>query len=185
MKRGALVKALNAFLAAALLVLFGFHGVGNAFQLFGVGSVVPGFLAWMLLIIACLHAVVGVCLTVATFREQRRANVAYWRLNRRFWAVRASGLAIAVLVICHVVVFGQFGGGPFRLSYFGPVQLALNLLFVLSLAVHALANAHPLMISLGVSQPRARAADLGVVVSLLCLFMACAFAVYLIRWSVI
>lgn len=185
MMGNARLKVFNAVVAAAMLVLLALHGLGNAFQLFDVGSVVPAVLGWALLTLAVIHGVFGVLLTVFTFSEQRQAGVAYWGLNRRFWAVRFSGLAIAVFVVCHVLIFGQFGDGPLRLAYFGPVQLAVSLLLVASLAVHVLANLQPLMIALGVPQPRGRAADLAVVVSLVLLVAGVAFIVYFLRWSVV
>ena len=185
MKGSALMKAVNAVIAAVLLVLLAVHGLGNSLQLFGVGSVVPAAIGWALAVLAAAHLVIGVALTVSTLREQRRAGTAYWRLNRRFWAVRFSGLAIAVFVVCHILIFARLDpSAPVRLSFFGPLQLAVSLLLAVSLAVHVLDNLQPLLISLGVPSPRGRAADLGVVFALILLVAAIAFVVYFIRWSV-
>ena len=180
------MKALNAVIAVALLVLFALHGLGNALQLFGVGSVVPSVIAWAMVALAALHFAMGVALTVSTFAEQRRAGTAYWRLNKRFWAVRASGMAIAAFAVCHILTFGRFDpDAPVRLSYFGPVQLVASVLFVVSIAVHVFANLQPLMISLGIPSPRGRAADVAVAFAVLLLATAVAFVVYFLRWSVV
>ena len=185
MKGDARVKAINAVVSALMLVLLAVHGLGNSLQLFGVGSVLPAAIGWALAVLAVAHMAIGCALTVSTLREQARAGTAYWRLNRRFWAVRLSGLAIAVFVVCHVLIFAQLDPtAPVRLSYFGPLQLAVSLLLAISLAVHVLANLQPLMISLGIPSPRGRAADLGVVFALMLLIAALAFVVYFVRWSV-
>ncbi|MBQ9002074.1 MAG: hypothetical protein IJ087_09490, partial [Eggerthellaceae bacterium] len=137
-------------------------------------------------LLAAIHFAMGVALTASTLSVQKRAGVAYWRQNKRFWTVRISGLAIAVFVICHVLIFANFDpDAPVRLAYFGPLQFAANLLMVVSLLVHMLANLQPLMISFGVPSPPARAADVAVVVALLLLVAAIAFVVYFLRWSVV
>ena len=185
MKGSGLMKAANAIVSAAMIVLLALHGLGNALQLYGAGSVVPSVIAWALVLLVIAHLVMGAFLTVRTFGEQRSAGTAYWRLNKRFWAVRISGLAIAVFVVCHVLLFARFDSdAPIRLARFGPLQLAVSLLLVASLAVHVLANLQPLMISMGIPCPRGRAVDIGVVASVLFLAVAVAFVVYFIRWSV-
>ena len=179
------MKRLNALVSAAILILFAIHGVGNALQLFGVGSILPAAIGWAMLALAGVHAVIGVVLTVRTFREQARAGAAYPKLNRRFWAVRASGLALVVCAVFHVVVFGGPSGEFVRLAFFGHAELAMHLLLITSLAVHVLCNLEPLLIDLGLPAPRARAADALAVFALLLLVMAAAFVFYFVRWSVV
>lgn len=178
------MKRINAVMAAALLLLLAVHGLGNSLQLFGVGSVVPGVIGWALAVIAVLHFVVGLVLTIDTFRAQKAAGAAYLGLNKRFWTVRFSGFAIAVFAVFHALTFAQFGNGALRLAFFGPIQLAASLMLVVSLAVHVLANLQPLMISLGVPSPKGRAEDLAVVFTVLLLATGIAFVVYFLRWSV-
>ena len=179
------MKRANALISAAILVLFALHGVGNALQLFGIGSIVPAAIGWTMLGLAGAHAVIGVVLTVRTLREQVRSGTAYPGLNRRFWAVRASGLALVVCAAFHVLMFGGPGGEFVRLALFGHAELAMHLLLVASLAVHVLCNMEPLLIDLGLPAPRPRAADAVVVFALLLLLMAAAFAFYFVRWAVI
>jgi hypothetical protein len=185
MKLEALLRQVNAVLSVLMLALFLLHGVGNAFQFLDVGMPPGRGLAHALLAVCVVHVLIGVWLTVFTLRAQRRAGVGYPRQNLRFWAVRASGLAIAAAIACHVLIFFRPASAPVRLAYFGPAQLAVSILLVVSIAVHVLASAHPLMLSLGVRGPRARAADLVLVLAVLLALMAVGFVVYFVRWSVV
>jgi len=179
------MRQANAILSAVMLALFLFHGVGNAFELLLVGGPTSKYLARALLTLALVHAVLGVVLTVATVKVQRQAGTSYVRLNSRFWAVRASGVAIAVFIAFHMMTFLQVSDGPYRLREFGAFELATNVGLVLSMAVHVLTNVRPLAVSLGIGAPRSRAADLALVLSVLLLFMAVAFVVYFVYWSVV
>lgn len=187
MKRSPLLRKVNAIVAGAMVVCLFIHAVGNAFQLIGIGTVVPRALAYVLLAAAIVHLLIGIVLTVDTVRTQKAPGASYFGLNKRFWVSRISGLAIAVFIICHIVIFGHFGpsDGSFRLSFFGQIQLVLSLLLVASLAVHILSGLQPLSISLGLSGPRARAVDVGIVVCILLVFLAIAFFIYFSRWSIL
>jgi len=185
MKREALLRQVNAVLSALMLALFLLHGVGNAFQLLDLGGPLGRGLAHALLALCVAHALVGVWLTVLTVRAQRAAGVSYPRQNLRFWTVRASGLAIAATIACHVLIFFRPSSAPVRLAFFGQAQLALSVLLVASIATHVLASVHPLLIDLGVPASRARAADVVLVLSVLLALMALGFVVYFVRWSVV
>lgn len=185
MRHFARLRMVNAVVAAVMLVLFVLHGVGNSFELFGVGLPTSKVLARAVAALAVVHAILGVVLTGATVCAQRKAGVSYVRLNKRFWAVRASGVALAVFIIFHMMVFLQVGGGAYRLKEFGGFELATNVGLVLCMAVHVLCSARPLAISLGLNAPRSRAADLMFVISLVLLCTAAAFVVYYLRWSVV
>lgn len=185
-RRMARMRQANAVLSAVMLALFLLHGVGNAFELMLVGGPTSKQLAHALLALAVVHAVLGVVLTVATVKAQRQAGTSYVRLNSRFWAVRASGAAIAIFIAFHMMAFLQVNSdGPYRLREFGVFELATNVGLVLSMAVHVLTNVRPLAVSLGIGAPRSRAADLALVLSVLLLFMAVAFVVYFVYWSVV
>lgn len=186
MRTLARLRAANAVLSVVMLLLFMLHGVGNSFEMVGLGMPTAKVFAYAVVALAVAHAVLGVVITVHTMRAQREAGVSYPLLNARFWAVRASGVAIAVFVALHMVVFLQAGGGgPYRLREFGTLELVANVCLVVAIAVHVIANARPWMVSLGVPLPRARSVDLVLVASLLLLLMAVAFVVYFLRWSVV
>ena len=179
------MKRLNAIVSAAILVVFALHGVGNALQLLGVGSVVPEIIGWLMLGLVVIHFAIGIVLTVQTIREQVRAGAAYPKLNKRFWAVRVSGFAVAICAAFHVIVFGGPGGEFVRLALFGHAELAMHLLLAASLAVHVLCNMEPLLIDLGLPSARGRAADGMAVFAVVLLLAAVAFVVYFVRWSVV
>ena len=184
MKTYPLLRRVNALVSAAIVILFVVHALLNGFQLIGVGSVTPWYLACALLVLVCVHAVAGIVLTVSTLRAQRSAGASYPGANKRFWAVRVSGLALIVLVAAHLAVFLNTGV-VLRVSYFGGPQFAMHLLLVACVAVHMLCNLQPLLISLGVGAARERAADFAFVIALVLLVAVVAFAIYYVQWSVV
>ena len=179
------LRAANAVLSAVMMALFLIHGVGNSFQMIGVGTPLSKALSHTLLMTCAIHAAIGVVLTVRTLRAQREAGVSYPARNVRFWLVRVSGLAIAVFVVAHVLVFLRPHQDVIRLAPFQATQLSLSLALVVSMAAHVLANMEPLMVSLGVPMPGERAADLMLVLVALLALMGVAFCIYYLRWSVI
>lgn len=178
------LRAVNAALSAAMMALFLVHGVGNVFQMMGVGTPLSKALSWTLVALCVAHAAIGVVLTADTLRAQRQAGVAYLARNLRFWIVRASGLALALLILAHVAIFLK-SSGVVRLNPFQMPQLLLSLALVSSLALHVLANMLPLMVHLGIPAPSDRALDLVLVLAVLLVLMAVGFVVYFLRWSVI
>lgn len=179
------LRKLNAIISAAMMVLFLIHAIGNVLQMSGLGIPLPKALSWTLVGLSCVHAAIGVVLTVDTVRVQRQAGVAYWRQNVRFWVVRASGLALALLICAHALIFIKPAGEFLRLPVFLKPQLVLSLLLVLALAVHVLANVEPLLVSLGVGPTRERAADLMLALAVMLVLMAVGFILYYLRWSVV
>ncbi|MDO4536988.1 MAG: hypothetical protein Q4B54_02420 [Coriobacteriales bacterium] len=180
------LRQINACVAACMLVLFLLHGVGNAFMLMDAGAPTSKMLARATLTLAVVHAVLSMALSWQSIRTSRETGVSYLRLNKRFWTVRISGVACALFLVTHMLAFLQVGGGgAYRLHEFGDLQFASQIGLVVSLALHLLANLRPLMVSLGIPSPRARALDVGFVLSVLLLVMAASFVVYYLRWSVI
>lgn len=179
------LRAINAVLSAVMLALFLVHGIGNAFQMMGVGTPLSKAISHTLLACVAVHAVIGVVLTVDTLRAQRAAGASYPRQNLRFWAVRLSGLAVALFIAAHVLIFLRPEGAAIRLAPFLEPQLVLSMLLVVSLAVHVLSNMEPLMVSLGIPLPHARAVDFIFALAVLLALMAVAFVVYYLRWSVV
>ena len=178
------LRAVNAVISAAMMALFLVHGVGNAFQMMGVGTPLSKALSWTLVGLCVAHAIIGVVLTADTLRAQQQAGVSYPSHNLRFWIVRVSGLAVGLLVLAHVVLFLK-PSGVVRLNPFQMPQLLLSLALVASLALHVLANMLPLMVHLGIPAPSDRALDLVLVVAALLALMAVGFVVYFVRWSVV
>jgi succinate dehydrogenase hydrophobic anchor subunit len=186
MRGYATLRKVNTVLSVVMMALFLLHGVGNAFLVMSFGRPTAKALARAIVALAVVHGIIGVGLTVPTVRAMRESGTSYGLLNARFWAVRASGVAIAVFVALHMAVFLQVGGGgPYRLKEYGVFELAVNICLVLSVAVHVLCNARPLVIALGMSAPRSRAADFAFALALLLLLMGVSFVVYFVRWIVI
>jgi hypothetical protein len=132
-----------------------------------------------------LHVILSLKLTFDSVRTMRRAGVSYWKENRLFWVRRISGFSLILFMALHAMIFeGDVENGAYRLNLFGGVQLAVNLLMVLSLLIHLSCNIGPLRISLGLEDRKNVRLDILLVLSVLLLLAGIAFVVYYIRWSV-
>ena len=177
------MRKYNAILTAVILLLFLVHAVAGAFQLIGWGPTAFKAAARVALVLCAVHAAVGVKLTADTLRVWKKTGVGYFRENRLFWARRVSGLAVMVLLCFHFAAFGDTSRAVYRLQYFGGAKLAGQMLLVAALAVHVLSNVKPMLISFGIRALRPRAGDILLVLSVLLLVFAAAFAVYYLRWN--
>ena len=177
------MRRFNAILSAAILLLFLLHGVLGAFQLFGLGAATLRGMAYVLLTLVAAHAALTLKLTWDSVRVWRRTGAGYFRQNRLFWARRISGVAIMVLLAFHVTAFSYTTDGAFRLRWFDAFRLATQLLLLLSVAVHVIANVKPMLIALGIRRLRPRAADALFLLSATLLVMALAFVIYYARWN--
>ncbi|MGN0351022.1 MAG: hypothetical protein ACI4ES_05160 [Roseburia sp.] len=100
------MRKLNAILSILLLLVFLTHGIMGSFMLLGIGSSAGKVLAWIGVAILIVHTVIGTILTVKTIRTSKENGDNYWKQNTVFWARRASGLAILILLFFHIGLFG-------------------------------------------------------------------------------
>ena len=180
------MRKLNVILGALLLVLLIVHVVGGSFQLLGVlpgGKFSLQLAACVLAALCVLHALIGLKLTWESLRAVRQSGVFYFRGNKTFLASRLSGLALLLLIVTHVHQFWVSGGGPYRLHDFGVPQLMLQLLLVLALLVHVLANVRVALIGLGLGRLREYVPDALFVAAVLLLVAAGAVVAYYVRWN--
>ena len=177
------MRRLNAVLTACIMVLFLFHAVMGAFQLLGTGSNTVRVLGWVTLVLTALHALIGIKLTADTLRTQKQAGASYPKENRLFWARRISGFILIALIALHVGAFSSSASGAYRLLPFGRFKLAVQLLLVLTLALHVLSNVKPMLISFGIRRFEERSGDILFVLALLLLFMTAALVFYYFRWN--
>lgn len=183
------MRRINALITPLLLVLFLVHVVAGSLQVIGV---LPGGVGWLTgvahtaLTLVAAHMAIGVALTVQTFRAQRAKGATYWRENRLFWVRRLSGLALALLIAVHFVIFlGTGTGSSYRLTFFGPAELASQLLMVVALVLHVVSNVRPQLIALGIPRRPYVAGDVMAFVSGVLLVAGVAFVVYFLRWLVV
>ena len=176
------LRKLNAVVTALIMLLFAVHGVLGAFQMLGAGGTGHKRIARIMAALILVHVIIGVKYTMDSLKVQRKTGTAYFKENRLFWARRISGLSVMVFMFFHMSSFTTAVDGQTRLLPFNGFRLALQILLVLSLAVHIISNVKPLLISFGVKRLRERAFDILFVVSVLLLFMAGGFAVYYLRW---
>ena len=131
-----------------------------------------------------LHVIVTSVLTIQTLIARKRSGAGYFRDNLMFWARRISGFALLIPLVLHILTFiGNNSSGAFRLNEFGNAQLILQILFVILIAFHVFTNIGPALISLGVRNKKAFAADMIFVISVILLFAAGAFCIYYLRWA--
>lgn len=178
----------NALISGTILILFGIHAVAGIFQLTSLypgGNSLLHALGWIMAVLIAIHAVIGVILTVQTFRTNAGGGKMYWRENRVFWARRISGAAVMLLIIWHVFLFqGHGSGAAYRLNPFGVPELVGQILMVICIAVHVLTNIRPLLISFGIAGKRVCMKDVLFLLSVILLLAAAAFIIYYLRWNV-
>ena len=79
----------------------------------------PGkILAWVGVAVLAAHTVIGVILTINTLKISKNAGNSYLKQNAVFWARRASGLAILILMFFHIGLFGGVQDGIYILFPF-------------------------------------------------------------------
>lgn len=182
-----MLRRINAWLGAAIIVLFLVHGIAGGYQLAGIlpgGNQVLTVLAWVLVALVAAHVAIGTVLTVRSVRASRAAGKLYAKENAAFIVRRVSGFAILVFLVAHVILFyGDYSSGSYRLNLFEGPQLVLSICLVISLAVHILSNVRPLFIGLGADQ-KSRRNDLIVILAVVLVFCAVMFAVYYYRWNI-
>lgn len=162
----------NTILSVLMLLIFMIHGIMGSFMLNGVGSSAGKLLAW-----------IGVILTVQSLQTAKQSGKRYLKQNVIFWARRASGMAILILLLFHIGLFGKVQNGTYILFPFTTVKMVTQLLFVAAIFVHIFINIRPLLVSLGIISYKERRSDIYLILSVLLLFIAGAVILYYIGWQ--
>ena len=177
----------NTILSVLMLLIFMIHGIMGSFMLNGVGSSAGKLLAWIGVGILVVHTVIGVILTVQSLQTAlqtaKQSGKMYLKQNAIFWARRASGLAILILLFFHIGLFGKVQNGTYILFPFTTVKMVTQLLFVAAIFVHIFINIRPLLVSLGIISYKERRSDIYLILSVLLLFIAGAVILYYIGWQ--
>ena len=180
------MRKINAVISALVLILFIAHGIYGAFVMTDItagGTFISTMLSHLLLLtLTSIHALIGIVLTVKSIFAMKKSGVFYFKENKRFLAVRISGIAIMCLIAAHVVLFMGKNEESFRLNLFDEASLVMSLFLVLSIAVHIICNIAPLFMSLGLVKLRAFAGDILFILSALCLLFGIGFLIYYVRW---
>lgn len=176
------MRKINTILSVLLLVIFMLHGLMGSFMLLGIGSSAGKILAWVGVAVLAAHTVIGVILTINTLKISKNAGNSYLKQNEVFWARRASGLAILILMFFHIGLFGGVQDGIYILFPFTTVKLITQLLLVAALFIHLFINIRPLLVSLGIISYKERRGDIYLILSVLLLFSAGAVIIYYIGW---
>ena len=177
------MRKINTILSVLLLVIFMLHGLMGSFMLLGIGSSAGKILAWVGVAVLAAHTVIGVILTINTLKISKNAGNSYLKQNAVFWARRASGLAILILMFFHIGLFGGVQDGIYILFPFTTVKLITQLLLVAALFIHLFINIRPLLVSLGIISYKERRGDIYLILSVLLLFSAGAVIIYYIGWQ--
>ena len=176
------MRKINTILSVLLLVIFMLHGLMGSFMLLGIGSSAGKILAWFGVAVLAAHTVIGVILTIKTLKISQNAGNSYLKQNAVFWARRASGLAILILMFFHIGLFGGVQDGMYILFPFTTVKLITQLLLFAALFIHLFINIRPLLVSLGIISYKERRGDIYLILSVLLLFSAGAVIIYYIGW---
>lgn len=183
------MRRANAVLTSLIMILFLLHMIWGSLELAGLtkgGNSLFSFLSRAMVALIVFHVGISFKMTLDTIQACRKSGVSYWRENRIFWARRISGLALMLFMTIHVYLFsGQRLSGTYLLHFFGIMELLSQILMVVSLLVHLLTNIRPLKIAFGIEDRTNLRTDLLLVLAILLLLSAGAFAIYYIRWRVI
>lgn len=117
------------------------------------------------------------------FTDSEAIRKMYLKQNVIFWARRASGMAILILLLFHIGLFGKVQNGTYILFPFTTVKMVTQLLFVAAIFVHIFINIRPLLVSLGIISYKERRSDIYLILSVLLLFIAGAVILYYIGWQ--
>ena len=112
------MRKINTIHSVLLLVIFMLHGLMGSFMLLGIGSSAGKILAWVGVAVLAAHTVIGVILTINSLKISKIAGNSYLKQNAVFWAWRASGLAILILMFFHIGLFGGVQDGIYILFPF-------------------------------------------------------------------
>ena len=116
----------NTILSVLMLLIFMIHGIMGSFMLNGVGSSAGKLLAWIGVGILVVHTVIGVILTVQSLQTAKQSGKMYLKQNVIFWARRASGMAILILLLFHIGLFGKVQNGTYILFPFTTVKMVTS-----------------------------------------------------------
>lgn len=181
------MRKCNAVISMVITVLFFLHAIVGGFQLAGLmagGSEIMSFMAWFMVVLISVHMLIGIKLTVDTLMAMKRSGASYVKENKLFWVRRISGFAIFLLMLYHIFIFiGNHHAGAYRLNYFGGIQLATQILLVLSIAIHVISNVKPVLIAFGMKSMKEYAIDILMILSILFLLMGIGFCIYYVRWK--
>jgi len=180
------MRKLNVIVSMLLIILFLIHTIAGSFQLMKIipgGNELMKNLSYFMLFLIGVHIVIGTKLTIDSVKVGIKSGKFYFRENAVFWTRRITGFAMILLIICHVLLFTS-NGEVFRLNDFNEVQLVFSILLVFTLLVHILANIRPLLISFGISGFRLYIKDILLVLAIISLLGAFAFAIYYLRWNI-
>ena len=176
----------NTIISIILIILFLIHAIAGSFQLMKIipgGNAVMKTLACILMVFLVVHIVIGIKLTIDSLKAGSKTGKFYFRENVVFWIRRITGIAMIILIICHVILFSN-KGDVFRLKDFNEIQLIFSILLVLTLLVHILSNIRPLLISFGIAGFRAYVKDILLVLAVILFISAIAFVIYFLRWNI-
>lgn len=177
------MRKINTVLTVLILFLFILHAVFGSMLIVGAGSTALKQLARGTVALIVIHALIGIKLSLDAIRISHRTGAAYFRQNRLFWARRISGICVMVLIFFHMTAFEDRSGGVYLLKEFDRMKLTLQILLILSVALHVLMNIRPLLIAAGARVLRRFEADIWIVLSVLLLVFTAAFLIYFLRWQ--
>ena len=177
------MRRLNLFLVMGMLVTFLIHGVFGALQIAGGSADAQKTVAWICLGFVAAHGAVTTILTIRTLRARRLSGAGYFKDNLLFWVRRISGFAVLIPLVMHLFIFRSGNEAAYRLQVFTAGRMISQILLAAALGLHILTNIQPVMIALGLKGRKALALDATLVLSVVLLLFAAAFAVYYLRWA--
>ena len=177
------MRRFNAVITVLILVLFLIHAFLGAFMMMDVTANTYKITARACATLTIIHALIGLWLTGKSLWICHKTGAPYFKENQLYWARRISGLLIMVLIFFHSGSFTDHIGGIFQLKPFNTARLIIQILFILSLALHIISNVRPMLISLGIKKLRPHQGKILFILSVILLFFTAAFIIYYLHWQ--
>lgn len=154
------MRTVQRVTATILLILFILHGILGATSMTGISNIglYPMLVAFLLFL--GLHILCGLYYVI---RSLKGPGKRYFKLNRKLWLRRISGLLLLVLALCHAYLFRFLTGLDFQIQL--ALYTAVNILLLLVTYIHIRYNVDAYIIAHGAQHYHRRVVDLLVFLS--------------------
>ncbi len=173
----------NRRIAKLIMVLLLLHGLVGSFMLLGISSISLKPLAYLLLLLVSIHALLGCILTKGALQAGKSSGHWYLGENAGFWTKRITGVAILILIFFHISAYTTTVNGQFFLKEFTTLRMITQLLFILVIFLHIFVSIKPMLIKQGTLNFKERKVDYFLVLSVFLLVFVTAVVVYYLRWN--
>lgn len=164
------MRKINSIIALIITFLLFDHLVFGSLYLFGIGQGIIRPLAYGLVILIIIHAIISIVLSVRSMKNSYKTKTFYFKENHEYYLRRISGLAIIVFACLHVYGMGRDGNGPPRVAFMGTFGKLSTSFLLISVLLHLYFNVKAILIALGIRHSERLEKIIKAILLLLCAF---------------